>query len=175
MELLVDRLNTLVNADVSREEVLRQLKQRKPNLRKGDVLSKARVLLNQSEDINRRCGAHDYLEDIIPLKNSYITSAGNLGTTHDEVTVWDEPKKPMPFVGLIVFLSLALFGGIAYGLGAPEIIWWFSLFLSVPVGFIVGLERAVVRNKYRARKELDENILRSAKSFESMFENIERS
>ena len=32
------------------------------------------------------------------------------------------------------------------------------------------MEHAVVNNKYRARQELDENILRQAKFFESMLE-----
>ena len=180
MELLARRLETLVNADVSREEVLRQLKEIKPNLRKGRVLFMAEALIDVSRDnrdLQERRDAQEYLSGIIPLTNSYITSAGPLGTTREEVTVWDNPDKPMRFVGLTVSISLALFGAIAYKLGAPVLFWWLPLFLSLPAGFIVGLERTVVRNKYRARKDLDENILQSAKSFESMLEkiNFERS
>ena len=167
MELLVRRLETLIDADVSREEVLRQLNRIRPNLKNGEVLRNAKRLLSGLTPPAEQVQAHEYLKDILPLEESYITSAGPLGTTSDEVTFWDHPKKPLPFVGLIVSVSLTLFGAIAYKLGAPVIIWWFLLFLSLPVGFIVSIMRAVLFNKWRARQRLNENILRNARFFES--------
>jgi hypothetical protein len=174
MELLIDRLETLINADVSKEEVLRQLKQKKPNLGKGDVLRRAEVLVGQNGSQRELTEAHEYLKNIMSLENSYITSTGNLGTTRDYVTVWDHPKKPLRMVGLMVLLSFVVIGAISYMLGAPDGFLIFLLMAGVPVSIIVSMERAVINNKWRARQELDEKILRNAKSFEAMLEKVYR-
>ncbi len=172
MELLIDRIETLLDADVSREEVLRQLKQQKPDLKKGDVLRRAEILVDQNSSKQELVEAHEYLKDIMRLENSYITSAGNLGTTRDEVTVWDHPKKPLRMVGLMVLLSFIAVGIVAHTLGTPNGFCTFLVIVGAPASYIVSMERAVVHNKWRARKELDENILRNAKSLESMLEKI---
>lgn len=171
MELLLDRLSNLAHADVSRAEVLRQLNQFKPDLSKGDVLRKAKLLVNTSEDENKRRGAYDYLEGILPLTNSYKTSAGPLGTTYDDITVWDNPRKPLPFVGLIVLAIFVLIGGFVYWLGYNTVSP-FIFMIGVVCAYIAAMEGAVVNNRYRARKELDDKIVQSAISFELMLDKV---
>ncbi|MDP3697011.1 MAG: hypothetical protein Q8R55_03175 [Candidatus Taylorbacteria bacterium] len=171
MEPLVRRLETLVNADVSKEEILRQLRQAKPDLKKGEVLCNAERLVGTFTTPAERRRAHEYLKDVMPLEESYITSAGNLGTTHDEVTVWDNPKKPLPFVGLITLVCFLVVSLATYWLGF-ETASYAVILGGVGIAFIVSLERAVANNKYSARQELYRNILRRAEFFESTLEKV---
>ena len=169
---LSSRLETLLSNQVSREEILRQLNERKPGLRKGEVLEKATVLVSQAGSKEKLANAHDFLKGIIPLERSYVTSAGPVGTTREEVTVWDHPEKPLRMVPLMVF---GVLGGLAYvvylgGVGAWPILAIIA-FASFP---IVGMERAIVWNKWEARQKLDEDILQCAGHFESMLAEIYR-
>ncbi|OGN07227.1 MAG: hypothetical protein A3B86_03265 [Candidatus Yanofskybacteria bacterium RIFCSPHIGHO2_02_FULL_38_22b] len=173
MELLIDRLNTLVSADVSRDEVLRQLNQVKPGLKKGEILANAQRLTGVFTTDAERRRAEEFLKDIVPLEESYVTSSGPLGTTREEVTVWDNPKKPMRFVGLMVMLSCIILGIVSYLLSGPNYLY-LILIVGLPATIIVSTERAVVFNKWNARQALDKNIIRSAKSFELMLENLGR-
>ena len=167
MELLIDRISTLVNTDVSRDEVLRQLNQRKPDLKKGDVLTNAKRLVNEFTFDEDRRRAEEFLKDILPITESYRTSAGPLGTTSDEVSVWENPRKPIRFLGLITFAFFSFVGCIYYFLISATVAP-FIFMIGFVMAFIVAMERAVANNKYRARQSLSDNILRSARSFELM-------
>ena len=171
MELLIDRLSVLLDADVSRDEVLRQLKELKPNLRKGSVLDAAQVLVGNKHAQETKKLAHKFLEDVICLEESYITSAGPLGTTSEEVTIWEHPQKPTPFIGLAVVLACILLGVISFVLSGPDYLF-LILFLGLPASIIMSMARTVANNKYRARQRLSDKILQSARSFELMLDRV---
>ena len=171
MELLVNRLQVLIDAEVSREEVLRQLREVKPDLKSGEVLTSAKRLVGTLTTLSERKRAHEYLKDIMPLEESYITSAGNLGTTREEVTIWDNPKKPLPFAGLITLVFFLVVFLATYWLGFKGVAS-IPFIVGVGIAFIVSLIRAVANNKYNARQELDKNIRRRAELFESILEKV---
>jgi hypothetical protein len=173
-ELLIDHLELLRRGKVSREEMLRPLEQY-PQLGKGAILRRAVVLTNPNSDDTTRQDAHDWLRPFICLTTTYCTSAWPLGRTFEPMTIWQKPHKPSWWITPAFALIFVLIGltGYHFGMGSNSLTGLGMVGFATVV-FYAGMIRPLVMNRWLARKELDENIIRDAQRLEALVEDARR-
>ncbi len=172
MDLLLDRLRNLEYEEVSPAEILRQLKEKRPDLKKGEVLASAKRFVARSGTGEEFHADQKYLTGLFELEESYVSSAGPLGTCRDQVTIFQDVKKPLRFVPLMNLVICGSIGLLLYNFTSHDNIAGLFGIGAISGSLILGMERAVVFNKYEARKRLDSNIIRDAERLEAILEKV---
>ena len=174
MELLIDKLDALKSADAHRDELVRQLA-KFPGLKSGEVSRLAKILVDRSSADWEVASAYAWLQPLICLETSYITSAGPLGKTREKIDILDDVEEPFRGITPILALAFILLGIIVHRyIPVSDNFWGAFITFSVVVTFSVMFARQISFNKWDALNDLKKSILRDSKRLDSIIEGVSR-